>query len=141
MKDAVPLKQVAPDIDTLVTGNTAERLEQPVAVLLLGRERRGIPAEPTVEPASGGQQRPLVGGDRIQEARTVRLVPVGLAKLAPHLGISAQPFDNFVDACPHPPRIFQRNRGLFLECSEIALPTEAKAERRVEHGAGIEWKL
>ena len=44
MKDAVPLEQVAAEIDTLVTGDAAKRLEQAIAGLLRGRQRRGIAA-------------------------------------------------------------------------------------------------
>jgi hypothetical protein len=42
MKDAVTLKQVAADIDTLMAGDTAERLEQLIAVKLLGRGEGGL---------------------------------------------------------------------------------------------------
>src|SRR6516162_8066301 len=55
MKDAVPLEQVAADIDALVTGDAAERLEQLIAGQLLGREGCGVAVEPTVEPPPRGQ--------------------------------------------------------------------------------------
>ena len=66
VKDAVSLEEVAAEIHTLMTGDSTERLEQLMSVLLLGRQRRGIATEPTVESAPGGQQRPFVGGDRVQ---------------------------------------------------------------------------
>src|SRR5438132_3608908 len=128
MKDAVPLEQVAAHIHTLMTGDAAERLEQLVAVLLLSRERCRIAAEPTVEPAPGGQQRPLIGCDRIQKARAVRPMPIGLAKLPGHRGISAQLPDDLCDSCPHGFGIFQRRLGLRLERPTSHLPTEPKAE-------------
>src|SRR6266404_397820 len=141
MKDAVPLDQVAAHIHTLMTGDAAERLEQLVAVLLLSRERCRIAAEPTVEPAPGGQQRPLIGCDRIQEARTVRPMPIGLAELLLYITISTELSKDLLDASPHDSLILQRRLGLCLECTKTALPVEAKAERRVEDCTRIERKL
>ena len=138
MKDAVPLEQVAADIDPLMTGNAAERLEQLIAAQLFGRQRCGIAAQPAVEPASGGHQRSLIGRDGIQEARTVRGVPVGGSELTPCLRLSIQLFENRVDACPQALRTFQRCLGVRLERTKFPFPVETKAENRVEDGAGID---
>ena len=54
MIDALPLEQIAADIDTLMTGDAADRLELLIAVMLLGRQRRGVAAKPAIEPAPGG---------------------------------------------------------------------------------------
>jgi hypothetical protein len=56
MKDSVPLEQVRTDIDALVTGDATDRLEEHVAVVLLGRERRSIALEPAIKPASRCEQ-------------------------------------------------------------------------------------
>src|SRR5215813_1645666 len=77
-KDAVSLKQVAANIDALMTGHAAERLEQPITVLLFGRERRRITGKPAVERASGRDQRAFVAGDGVEQARTVRSTSIGL---------------------------------------------------------------
>src|SRR5262249_17823650 len=79
-KDAVPLEEIATDIDPLMAGDAAERLEQAIAFLLLGTERRALAAEPAVEPASRRQQTALVRGDRVEEARSVRRAPIGRAE-------------------------------------------------------------
>src|SRR6202022_2510859 len=124
-----------------MTGDAADRLEQLIAVLLLRRERPCIATEPKVEPAPGGQQRPFIGCNRIQEARTVRSMPIGFAELLLYISISTELSEDLPDAFSHDSLILQRGLGLCLECTKTALPVEAKAERRVEDCARIERKL
>jgi len=68
-------------------------------------------------------------------------VPVSGTELTPRLRISTQLSKDLVDASPHGLLILQRRLGLCLERAKIALPVEAKAERRVEDAAGMERKL
>ena len=138
MKNPLPLEQVASDIDALMTGDAAERFEQLVTVQLFDRQRRGIAAEPAVEPAAWGQQRLLVGGNRIREARLLRSLPICLLESTYQLGIGTQPSQHLPDACSHDLRIFYDSLDLGLQSSEPAFPTEAKAQRRVENSGGIE---
>ena len=49
MENAVALEQVAADIDALVAGDAAKRLEQLIAGELLGRDRRVVAFEPAIE--------------------------------------------------------------------------------------------
>src|SRR5258708_779587 len=108
MEDAMTLEQIAADIDALVTGDEAERLEQLVAGQLVRRERGRIAAEPPVEAAFGGRQRPLVSGDGIQESRTIRLAPIGIAKLTREIRDDPDPRENVVDGRAHDSGIFQQ---------------------------------
>jgi hypothetical protein len=80
MKDAVALVHVAADIDPLVTGNAAERLEQSVAVEFLCGNRISVALEPAIESTPRSQQRPLVRRNGAEESRAVHLAPIGLAK-------------------------------------------------------------
>jgi hypothetical protein len=57
------------------------------------------------------------------------------------LGIGTQLSEHLVDACSHDLRTFQDSLHLGFQCSELALPTETKAERRIENSAGIEGNL
>src|SRR5271168_729397 len=84
-EDSLPLEQIAPDIYTLMAGTTAERFEHPVTVKFLGRQSRGIAVQPTVEPASGREQRSLKGHQRIQERGSIRRPAISLAKLLHYL--------------------------------------------------------
>src|SRR5215469_11657633 len=119
-----------------MTRDAAERLEQLIAVLLLGRQRRGIAAKPAIEPAPGGQQRPLIGGDRVQQARTIGPTPISRLELMHQLGVGTQLSEHVVDAFSHALRTFQASFRLSFQGSQLALPTETKAERRIENGGG-----
>ena len=51
-KHTLPLEQVAADVDALMAGDAAKRLEQPVPLDLGRRQRGSVAAEPAVEPRS-----------------------------------------------------------------------------------------
>ena len=59
MKDAVPLIHIAAEIDPLVTGDAAERLEQPVAGELLRGERTGVREKARYPASDGGRRQSL----------------------------------------------------------------------------------
>lgn len=98
MEDAMPLKQIAAHIDTLMAGDAAERFENLVAGQLVRRQGVGFPGKPSVEAAVRRNQRPLVCRDRIQHSCEVRLPSVGVVKLPHDFGVSTQFAEDFVNA-------------------------------------------
>ena len=51
MEDAMPLKQIAAHIDTLMAGDAAERFENLITGQLVRRHNVGFPGKPSVEAA------------------------------------------------------------------------------------------
>src|SRR5262249_22345304 len=90
MKNAVPLEEVAANIDALVARDAAKRLEQLVAGQLLRRDRGGFALKPAVKPAARRYQGLLVGRNRIQEGSDIRVPPVCVAELPDHFRVGAQ---------------------------------------------------
>ncbi len=139
-KYAVPFIKIATDIHTLMAGGAAKRFEQSITGLLVGRECPGIAAKPAVKAATRGHQRPLKGGNCIQQAGPVRSVPIGVIELTYHLPIGTQPSKDLIDTGRHVRRVFQRGLGLGLKSSKIPFPVQPEAQCCVEHRQGGEWK-
>ena len=94
-----------------------------------------------VKPASRCYQRSLVDGDRVQNARTVRAVPIDLVELMLDPGISFQPFEDVINACPQTLGKLQGRFGLRFKRTKVALPVKAEVQCRIENGGGIDGQL
>ena len=129
-KYAVPLIQIATDIHTLMAGDAAERFEQSITGLLLGRECPGIAAKPAVKAATRGHQRPLIGRNCIQQAGPVRSMPIGVIELTYQLRIGTQLSKNLIDTGRHIRRDFLARTGLGPQEFENSLPSSAGSSVR-----------
>src|SRR5579859_1618575 len=96
MKDPMALIEVASHVHALVAGNSAQRLEELVAGVLLAGNRSAVAPEPAIEAAAGRQERALVGGDSVQQVGPIRPPAVGLAELPHDRGVRAQPSENLI---------------------------------------------
>ena len=129
MENAVPLEEIAADIDALVASDAAKRLEQLIAGQLLRRDRGGVARKPAVEPAARRDQRALVGRDRIQEGGDVGLPPVRVAELPHRFGVGAQLADDLVRTRRHNRGIAKRLFGV-ASSSERKLPSQFRRKFR-----------
>src|SRR5262249_37912554 len=132
MENAVPLEEIAADIDALVAGDAAERLEQLIAGQLLRRDRAAFARKPAVEPAARRDQGALVGRNRIQESGDVGPFPVRLAELPHYLEVGAQLADDFIRARRHNRGIAKRLLGMVFERAEIPFPVQTKIQACIE---------
>ena len=137
-EDAMPLKQIAAHIDTLMARDAAKRFENLITGQLVRRHRVGFPGKPPVEAAVRRDQRLFVCRDRIQHRRDVRLPSVGVAKLPDDFGVSAQLSDGFVNARRHNRRIAKTALYSFFQRPEIALPIQAEVQTHIEDRRRIE---
>src|SRR5262249_51531349 len=93
VKNTVTLKKIAADIHALVTRDAAERFEKLVTGELVGTDSTHVAGKPTIEAAARGEERALVGCNRIQKGDHVRCASVRLTESLNHRHVSAD-FDN-----------------------------------------------
>src|SRR6202162_3520010 len=95
VKDAMTLEKMAADIHALMTRDAAERLEQLVTGELVGTDGARFAGKPTIETATRGKQRALVGGNRIQKGGSVGRASVRIAEFLRHRRVGTYLGDGF----------------------------------------------
>src|SRR5882762_11418476 len=107
MEYAMPLEEIAADIYALVAGTTSQRLEEPISIQFVCRQRGRIAREPMIEPAAGRHESSLKAGDGVRNICSVGPAAVGSGELPTHAGIRFKLIHNFGSAGAHNPRAFQ----------------------------------
>jgi hypothetical protein len=96
------LIHVAADIHPLMARDATERLKQLVPSELLGGYRVDVAFEPTIKSAARRKKSTLIGRDRAEESRDIRLAAKGFAKLTRDIRVGPQFVQRFVEARPLP---------------------------------------
>lgn len=137
-EDPEALEEVAADIRALVAGDAAERREPAIALLLVPRNRVARPAEKAVEARVRGDERALIGGERVQHRLPLGRRAVDRLESFEVARIGAQLGEQLVPTGVHDARVEQDRLVLLLESSKVAAPVEAEVEGSVEDGRRVE---
>src|SRR5947207_2915681 len=138
MENAVPLEQVAADIDALVANDAAKRFEQLIPGQFIRRDRGGLTPKPAVEAAARRDKGALIGRERIEEGGYVGFPPVGVAELPHRYGVATQLAHNLVGARRHDVGIGESLFVMIFKRAEIPFPVQPEVQTNIEYLRRIE---
>ena len=131
------LEHVAADVDPLVTGHAAVRLEQLVSLQLIHRDGVLVTAQVFVETRVGRDQRALEGRQCIGDGARLQAVRVAFLELGDQRGILAQLAHHLGPAAAHLQRVVHGASDLLLQRVGATVPELPEVEAGIEDGGRV----